>query len=298
MVVPLDGESGMPVAQPMSISPQRIRGLWDHRLEQDDLSWRVLTSTYQRRGVRPRAAATSMARPYEPLPSQPEAPNQFLRLIGAARNNGWCSHLGCTTCGTADFRSEVLKWALQNPEGLAGELGRLTTHEALGAAREWFVTALYQVAAMSKLRQDYWTERYTRHTPAKGSFVETRVTGPQGSAPAGSTGRFSIGSTILLSLAYTWAPRFRIDPDALRLADHVLFYGVRHCGERSPAREVWVRLCVELGLETRDESLLESLVWVLREGIVAHVELADTVRCAALNSVLISRAIREVAGSE
>jgi len=80
----------------------------------------------------------------------------------------------------------------------------------------------------------------------------------------------------------------------VRLADKVLFYCCRN-GLLTPISpemcSKWISSCIVVAVETRDCSLLESLVYVLRENIAEHKDLKDTMEEEALRSEKLRRAL-------
>lgn len=58
----------------------------------------------------------------------------------------------------------------------------------------------------------------------------------------------------------TWLPKAVAN---IRFADYVLFKIVRCLSRESNTRREWIKLCLEMAVETKDFSLIESLVLVL-----------------------------------
>src|SRR6266851_10190450 len=56
-----------------------------------------------------------------------------------------------------------------------------------------------------------------------------------------------------------WLPYARTN---VRFADGILYYLVRYL-PRNEIRESWISSCADLAVESKDASLVESLVWVL-----------------------------------
>ena len=59
----------------------------------------------------------------------------------------------------------------------------------------------------------------------------------------------------------------------VRFADVVLYYLVRYVAPRDDVRNAWISSCVDLAIGSKDASLVESLVWVLRSDLPRYPEL-------------------------
>lgn len=70
----------------------------------------------------------------------------------------------------------------------------------------------------------------------------------------------------------------------IRLADIVLFYVVRILPFGQYISSRWIDKCISLALETRDESLTESLIWTLGRKVIDNDPLSGLVKELAASS--------------
>jgi hypothetical protein len=76
----------------------------------------------------------------------------------------------------------------------------------------------------------------------------------------------------------------------VRFADGVLYYIVRYIS--GDARESWIASCVDLALESRDASLVESLIWVLHSDLAHYPKLFDAAHDLT-TSTMVRTALRK-----
>ncbi len=91
------------------------------------------------------------------------------------------------------------------------------------------------------------------------------------------------------SLLESWL--IRADQN-LRFLDFVLYKLVRRLPEGHLARTSWETKALSIATQTRDFSLVESLVLTLRDRAVAYVELMDVAKTFATRSTQMRRVLR------
>src|SRR5208283_5349368 len=79
----------------------------------------------------------------------------------------------------------------------------------------------------------------------------------------------------------------------IRFLDHVLYFVVRDLPQGTVLRAGWINRCIEATMETRDESLVESLVWVLRADVGQHGDFSRLATEMANESPLVAQALRK-----
>lgn len=89
-------------------------------------------------------------------------------------------------------------------------------------------------------------------------------------------------------LLKNWLPYARTN---VRFADGVLYYIVRYTG--GEVRESWVSSCVDLALESKDPSLVESLIWTLGSDLTHYPNLADIALTLVTASPKVQTALRK-----
>jgi hypothetical protein len=96
-----------------------------------------------------------------------------------------------------------------------------------------------------------------------------------------------------------WYPQLR---EQISIADFVLFYYVRRGALFAPMSvellKQWRDRCVELACESRDESLLESLIYVLGSAYHQNPALAAVVESKAATSLKVRKAALRNRGDE
>lgn len=85
-----------------------------------------------------------------------------------------------------------------------------------------------------------------------------------------------------------WLPYARTN---VRFADGVLYYIIPH--SRGEVRESWIGSCVDLALETKDASLVESLIWVLRSELPRYPKLVNEAHLLTQTSPKVQTALRK-----
>lgn len=78
----------------------------------------------------------------------------------------------------------------------------------------------------------------------------------------------------------------------VRFADGILYYIVRYLPP-DDIRQSWISSCVDLALESKDPSLVESLVWVLGPQLVRHPNLVDVAHGLTAASAKVQTALRK-----
>jgi hypothetical protein len=78
----------------------------------------------------------------------------------------------------------------------------------------------------------------------------------------------------------------------IRFFDGVLYKLVRYMPESDPVRQKWIEKAVSLSVQTRDFSLVESLLLTLRERAVAYEQIIDIAREHAETSSQMRRVLR------
>lgn len=79
----------------------------------------------------------------------------------------------------------------------------------------------------------------------------------------------------------------------IRFADVVLFYIARSLPFGKEVSRTWISACVDLATSFKDESLIESLIWVLRSGVAEHEELLSIAQSLGATSFKVKRALME-----
>jgi hypothetical protein len=94
-----------------------------------------------------------------------------------------------------------------------------------------------------------------------------------------------------------WLPNLQSN---IPLADFVLFYfcrgGLLFSTMSGEVLGAWVDTCKQLAIKTKNESLIESLIYTLPEGIKYDQELMEVIKLAAVDSGTIRRAIATATG--
>jgi hypothetical protein len=83
-----------------------------------------------------------------------------------------------------------------------------------------------------------------------------------------------------------WLPYARTN---VRFADGVLFYIIRYVS--GEIRESWIASCVDLAIESKDTSLIESLVWVVHSDLTRYPDLVDVAHNLAATSAKVRTAL-------
>jgi hypothetical protein len=89
-------------------------------------------------------------------------------------------------------------------------------------------------------------------------------------------------------LLKAWQPYGRTN---VRFADGVLYYIIPYSGD--DVRESWIASCVDLALETKDASLVESLIWVLRSDLPRYQKLMNEAHLLTETSPKVQTALRK-----
>jgi len=79
----------------------------------------------------------------------------------------------------------------------------------------------------------------------------------------------------------------------IHFADVVLFYLVRALPSKSELRESWTSACASLACASKNESLIESLVWTLRSDVSNHADLFGLAQELSASSFKVRRALFE-----
>jgi hypothetical protein len=90
-----------------------------------------------------------------------------------------------------------------------------------------------------------------------------------------------------------WLPHLAVD---IAFADFVLFRIVRRMSPDNPVRARWIDGCRELALETRDFSLVESLILVLGSAALLDADLISVASEHAEHSAQMQRVLRNACG--
>lgn len=85
-----------------------------------------------------------------------------------------------------------------------------------------------------------------------------------------------------------WLPHARTN---VRFADGVLYYIIPYIS--GDMRESWIASCIDLALGSRDASLVESLVWVLRSDLPRYPNLVDVAHDLTATSARVHTALRK-----
>ena len=97
---------------------------------------------------------------------------------------------------------------------------------------------------------------------------------------------------VMDSILTSWLPHLR---HHIPVADLVLFYFVRRGALFAPMSEEilkrWIGVCTSIAIRTRNESLLESLVYVLGSKVAAVSELSKVIAAESLTSDKIALAL-------
>jgi hypothetical protein len=88
----------------------------------------------------------------------------------------------------------------------------------------------------------------------------------------------------------SWIPK--LDRN-IRFADVVLFYIVRSLPFGKEVSRAWISACVDLAASFKDESLVESLIWVLRSDVAKHEELLRIAQNLSATSFKVKRALMD-----
>ncbi|MBC7929889.1 MAG: hypothetical protein H7Z38_04905 [Rubrivivax sp.] len=86
----------------------------------------------------------------------------------------------------------------------------------------------------------------------------------------------------------SWIPKLNKN---IRFADVVLFYIVRSLPFGIETSRAWISACVNLAVNSKDESLVESLVWVLRSELPKYDGLIHTAKHLSATSFKVKRAM-------
>lgn len=81
--------------------------------------------------------------------------------------------------------------------------------------------------------------------------------------------------------------------DDVRFVDVVIFHLIRHGHPHTPTWDAWIKATVALAERTRDWSLVESLVWTLRQSIADYPSFANLARELGQQSPSIAKALNE-----
>lgn len=79
----------------------------------------------------------------------------------------------------------------------------------------------------------------------------------------------------------------------IRFADVVLFYVVRTLPLGKEVGKSWISACIALATPSKDESLVESLVWVLRSELSLYEALLNLAKNMSATSFKVRRALME-----
>jgi hypothetical protein len=88
----------------------------------------------------------------------------------------------------------------------------------------------------------------------------------------------------------SWIPK--LDRN-IRFADVVLFYIVCSLPFGKEVSRAWISACVDLATSFKDESLIESLIWVLRSDVAKHEELLRMAQDLSATSFRVKRALMD-----
>ena len=99
----------------------------------------------------------------------------------------------------------------------------------------------------------------------------------------------------MTSLLESWLDR---SDENIRFFDVVLYKLVRHLTKGHPLRERWIAKGIALAVQTRDFSLVESLVLMLRGRAVQHRQLVDLAKEFAAESTQMQRVLRNACNME
>lgn len=91
------------------------------------------------------------------------------------------------------------------------------------------------------------------------------------------------------SLLESWLMR---GDQNLRFFDFILYRLVRYLPEGHPVRSKWVTKALSIATQTRDFSLVESLILTLRDRALAHNALMDIAKAFAATSAQMRRVLR------
>ncbi len=91
------------------------------------------------------------------------------------------------------------------------------------------------------------------------------------------------------SLLESWLARA---DQNLEFFDFVLYRIVRYLPEGHPVRAQWVTRAISIATQTRDFSLAESLILMLRDRALDHPELMDIAKAFAVTSAQMRRVLR------
>ena len=79
----------------------------------------------------------------------------------------------------------------------------------------------------------------------------------------------------------------------VRFVDVVIFRFIRHSHLYTPIGDAWIRTAIELAEQTKDWSLVETLVWTLGRSISEHQAFASLARELSQQSPSILKALNE-----
>ena len=82
-----------------------------------------------------------------------------------------------------------------------------------------------------------------------------------------------------------------LESGAIRFCDVVLFYGVRRLILEPDLRRRWIEKCERMALATHDESLVESMIYVLGSAVRKHHGLFSLAEKLSANSTKIASAL-------
>ena len=80
-------------------------------------------------------------------------------------------------------------------------------------------------------------------------------------------------------------------PDNIRFVDMVIFYLMPHAFVSAEINEQWVAKAVSMAVTSRDNSLVESLVWRLRGGLEKYPDLLNLATELQKTSPAIAKAM-------
>lgn len=86
----------------------------------------------------------------------------------------------------------------------------------------------------------------------------------------------------------SWLPHIDLN---IRFADVVLFYIVRYVPLDDVARRGWISSCANLAVNSKDASLVESLVWVLGRNVRTYPELLQVANHLSAISLNVHKAM-------
>ena len=88
----------------------------------------------------------------------------------------------------------------------------------------------------------------------------------------------------------SWYPKIS---HYVRLADVVLYYLIKNFSKESEIRKLWIDKCIDMAIKFEDESLVESLILVLKKDMKKNNTIYTLANNMSVNSIKIKKVLKK-----